>query len=83
MDRSGKVMDLATRAVESLRSAGIHAELELMRRGTGKALKGADQRGLRWAVIVGTDEAAQGKVALKDLVSGEQKLMTVDALAQL
>ena len=83
MDRKGAVMDLAVRAVETLRGSGVRAELEVMRRGTGKALKAADQRGLRWAVIVGTDEAAQGKVALKDLVSGEQKLMTLDELARL
>ncbi|MCK5251299.1 MAG: ATP phosphoribosyltransferase regulatory subunit, partial [Thermoplasmata archaeon] len=83
MDRKGAVMDLAVRAVETLRGSGVRAELEVMRRGTGKALKAADQRGLRWAVIVGTDEAAQGKVALKDLVSGEQRLMTLDELARL
>ena len=83
MDRKGAVMDLAVRAVETLRGSGVRAELEVMRRGTGKALKAADQRGLRWAVIVGTDEAAQDKVALKDLVSGEQRLMTLDELARL
>ena len=83
MDRKGAVMDLAMRAVETLRGSGVRAELEVMRRGTGKALKVADQRGLRWAVIVGTDEAAQDKVALKDMVSGEQRLMTLDELARL
>jgi len=83
MDRGGEVMDLAVRAVETLRGSGVRAELEVMRRGTGKALKGADARSLRWAVIIGTDEAAQGKVALKDLVSGEQRLVTLDELARL
>ncbi len=83
MDREGAVMDLAVRAVETLRGSGVRAELEVMRRGTGKALKVADQRGLRWAVIVGTDEAAQDKVTLKDMVSGEQRLMTLDELARL
>jgi len=63
MDRGGEVMDLAVRAAEALRAAGVRAELEVMRRGTGKALKGADQRGLRWAVIIGSDEVAQGRVA--------------------
>jgi histidyl-tRNA synthetase len=83
MDRSGEVMDLAVRAVEALRGTGMRAELEVMRRGTGKALKGADSRGMRWAVIIGSDEAAHGKVALKDLVSGEQRLATLDELAGL
>ena len=83
MDRGGDVMDLAIRAAEALRATGMCTELEVMRRGTGKALKGADARGLRWAVIIGTDEAAQGKVALKDLVSGEQRLVTLDELTEL
>ena len=83
MDRGGDVMRLAVRAAETLRGAGVRTELEVMRRGTGKALKGADQRGLRWAVIVGSDEAAQGKVALKDLVSGEQRLVDLDELSEL
>jgi len=83
MDRGGEVMDLAVRAAEALRAAGVRAELEVMRRGTGKALKGADQRGLRWAVIIGSDEVAQGRVALKDLVTGEQRLLTLEELSQL
>ncbi len=83
MDRGGEVMSLAIRAAEALRGAGVRTELEVMRRGTGKALKGADQKGVRWAVIVGTDEAAQGKVALKDLVSGEQRLVTLDELSRM
>ena len=80
MDRGGEVMRLAVGAAEALRGAGVRTELEVMRRGTGKALRGADQRGMRWAVIVGTDEAAQGRVALKDLVSGEQRLLTLEQL---
>jgi histidyl-tRNA synthetase len=83
MDRGGDVMGLAVRAAERLRGAGVRTELEIMRRGTGKALKGADQRGLRWAVIVGTDEAAQGKVTVKDLVSGEQRLVDPEELSGL
>jgi histidyl-tRNA synthetase len=83
MDRGVEVMDLATGAVEALRRTGMPAELEVMRRGTGKALKGADAGGMRWAVIIGTDEAAQGKVALKDLVSGEQRMLTLEQLAEM
>jgi histidyl-tRNA synthetase len=83
MDRSGEEMTMAVMAAEALRRAGIRAELEVMRRGTGKALKGADQRDLRWAVIVGSDEVAQGKVALKDLETGEQRLVALDDLGEL
>jgi len=81
MERDGDVMDLAIKALETLRASGIVAELEVMRRGTGKALKGADGRGMRWAVIVGTEEAAQGMVALKDLETGDQRLITLEELS--
>ncbi len=83
MDRGGEVMRLAVAAAEALRASGTRAELEVMRRGTGKALKGADSRLFRWAVIVGSDEAASGKVALKDLESGEQRMVSIEELAQL
>jgi histidyl-tRNA synthetase len=83
MDRSRDVMALATRAMETLRSGGIRTELEVMRRNTGKVLKGADARRLRWAVIVGTDEVDQGKVALKDLESGDQRLVGPNELGSL
>jgi len=83
MERGGEVMDLAVRALEALRASGQPAELEVMRRGTGKALKGADARGMRWAVIVGTEEASQGRVALKDLETGEQRLVTLDELSRI
>ena len=76
-------MSLAIRAIDVLRAAGHRAELEVMRRGMGKSLKGADQRMMRWAVIVGSDEAAQGKVAVKDLVSGEQTLLTLEELGHI
>jgi histidyl-tRNA synthetase len=80
MDRSGEVMRLAVASTEALRASGTRAELEVMRRGTGKALKGADSRLFRWAIIVGSDEAASGKVALKDLETGEQRLVTLEEL---
>jgi histidyl-tRNA synthetase len=38
----------------------------------GKQLKYADRRGVRVAVIRGADERAAGRVAVKDLVSGDQ-----------
>jgi histidyl-tRNA synthetase len=81
MDRSGAVMTLAVRAAEAVRAAGLRAELEVLRRPVGKALKAADEQQLRWAVIVGTDEAAKGEVALKDLVSGEQRKVPLGELA--
>ncbi|PIR62216.1 MAG: histidine--tRNA ligase [Candidatus Pacebacteria bacterium CG10_big_fil_rev_8_21_14_0_10_42_12] len=44
----------------------------------GKQLKYADQIGVKFAVIIGEDEAKSGMMTLKNLVSGEQKTVSVD-----
>jgi histidyl-tRNA synthetase len=46
-----------------------------MGRGPAKNLKYADARGARFAVLVGEKEAAQGRVTLRDLLSGEQTML--------
>ena len=38
----------------------------------GKQLKYADRAGIRFAVLMGTDEQARGAVTLKDLTKAEQ-----------
>jgi histidyl-tRNA synthetase len=81
MEREGDVMALGVRAMEALRAAGLATELEVMRRSMGKAFKAADQKGARWAVIVGSEEAAKGEVALKDLETGEQRHVAIEGLA--
>ncbi len=69
-----------------LRNGGIAADVDLMRRNIGKNFKYADSIGARFAVIVGEKEMAEGSVALRDLKSGEQRLVKrtelVDALRE-
>lgn len=43
----------------------------------GKKLKYADKLGVRYAVLIGEDEAAVGDVTLKDMQTGENRRMTV------
>ncbi len=56
-----------------LRNAGIKAANYLTPEKLGKQFKYADRIGARLAVVLGPDEAAQGKVTIKDLTSGEQE----------
>ena len=44
----------------------------------GKQFKLAHKRGARFVVVVGPDEAADGKVQLKDMASGEQVTVSLD-----
>ncbi|MGH8213445.1 MAG: histidine--tRNA ligase [Rhodanobacteraceae bacterium] len=55
-----------------LRGAGIATELVLEPGKLGKQLKYADRIGAHFALVLGEDEAARNRVAVKNLRSGEQ-----------
>lgn len=55
-----------------LRSAGLRADLYTGQDRYGKQFKYADQRQIRYALLLGPDEHQRKVVAVKDLLSGEQ-----------
>ena len=57
---------------QRLRAAGLKVETQLEPRKLAKQLQYADRAGIRFAVIRGSEEAARGVVAVKDLRRGEQ-----------
>lgn len=61
-----------------LRDGGQIAELEVNDRSMKAAMKQADRMNARYAIIVGENELAQGKIAVRDLKESEQQLMTVE-----
>lgn len=71
-----EVAALAAQAEVAIRRAGARVERDVMGRGPGKNLKYADARGARFAVLVGDKEAAEGRVTLRDLRSGDQQLLS-------
>lgn len=66
--------------VAMLRAADIAADVDIMGRKMGKALKYASDVRARYAVIVGAKEMEQGSVTLRDMSSGEQELIKVEDL---
>jgi histidyl-tRNA synthetase len=60
------------RMVQSLRAAGIRAEMSLGAANMGKQMKYADKRGSPLVVIQGGDEKALGQVTIKDLRLGAE-----------
>ena len=64
--------------VSRLRSQGLKADVDLMRRTMSKNLKYAAAVGSRYAVIVGEEEMAKRSVMLRDMKSGEQKVVLAD-----
>lgn len=68
------------KAIKQLREAGIKVELYPDAVKVGKQFQYADKRSIPFAVIVGETELGQGNFSLKNLVSGEQKVVTLEAL---
>ncbi|MBO4552141.1 MAG: histidine--tRNA ligase [Candidatus Methanomethylophilaceae archaeon] len=70
----------ACRIAAKLRSAGISADIEIMGRKMGKAMKYASGLDVKYAVIVGAQELQQDSVTVRDMVTGEQRLVKIDSL---
>jgi histidyl-tRNA synthetase len=66
------------RMVQSLRTAGIRAELYLGSGKFGPQMKYADKRNAPCVVIQGGDEKAKGEVQIKDLILGATLTATKD-----
>ena len=73
----------AHRLLAELRRAGIHARRSYKTtRNVGKLLGEASRAGATRAVILGS-ELGEGRVQLKDLVSGEQELVPLDEVVRM
>ncbi|HLE46390.1 MAG TPA: histidine--tRNA ligase [Thermoplasmata archaeon] len=70
----------ALEVLRRLREAGVSADIDLLGRGPSKNLDYANAIKARFAVLVGEAESNKGVVALKDLDSGKQEEVRLDAL---
>ncbi len=67
----------AFRLTQTLREAGIHADMDHCGRSLKAQFKYANKTGVRWTGIIGDDEAAAGTVKIRNMENGEE--MTVPA----
>ncbi|KAB2911254.1 MAG: histidine--tRNA ligase [Hyphomicrobiaceae bacterium] len=65
------------RMAQTLRGAGIRAEMYLGTAGMKAQMKYADKRGAPCVVIQGGDERAKGEVQIKDLIEGAKAAATI------
>ncbi len=73
MDRETQALAGYQQMVQSLRNAGIRAEMyQGNPKQFGKQLQYADRRGSPVAIIQGSDERAAGEVQIKDLIAGKR-----------
>ena len=72
---------IAAGLLPKLRGAGIAADMAF-RGNMKRRMQRADASGARFAVIIGDSEVEAGSAQLKDMVSGEQRAVTFDELAE-
>ncbi|MGH8911060.1 MAG: histidine--tRNA ligase [Acidimicrobiia bacterium] len=78
LDEEG--LDYALAVARRLRSADIATQTAMSVSKLGRQLKNADRAGIPVVVIAGEDERRSDSVTVKDLVTGEQHLVALDAL---
>ncbi|RLF41405.1 MAG: histidine--tRNA ligase [Thermoplasmata archaeon] len=66
-----------------LRNKGLLVDVDLMRRGIGKALKYAGSINAKQTILLGPDELDKNAVTIRDMVTGEQKLVLIEELKNL
>ena len=66
--------------IKQLRDNGIATEIYPDTAKIKKQMTWADQKKIEWVVIVGEDEMKQGKPALKNMITGNQELLSVSEL---
>ncbi len=65
-----------------MRASGVSAIYEFRNRRLGNQLKSANQLGARCAVIIGPDEVEAGRARIRDMASGDEKLVPFDELTR-
>ena len=67
----------------ALREAGVRAQLYTERKKFKAKMSYADRLGVPYAAFLGEDEISRGLVSLKDMATGEQRLVTPEQAAQI
>jgi histidyl-tRNA synthetase len=73
----------AIKIAEELRAGGWKADIDLENRKLKKNLEYVDALKIPFVAIVGEDELKQNKVMWRDMLGGEQKLLTVAEIKKL
>ena len=72
----------AAQAATYLRSVGIRTQLYAEQRKFKAKMSYADKLKIPFVAFMGEDEAAQGKISLKNMTTGTQDLLTLEEAAE-
>ncbi|MEP7166506.1 MAG: histidine--tRNA ligase [Candidatus Woesebacteria bacterium] len=67
---------------KTLREQGLSVELYPKFTKLDKQFKYADKKGIRYCIVIGSQEVENNQVMLKDLSDGKQELLNLDALVE-
>jgi histidyl-tRNA synthetase len=73
----------AFRAAQALRAADLAGDLDFEGRSMKAQMRSANKTGAKFAVIVGAEERAQGRVRVKPMDGGEERLVALDEAARI
>lgn len=77
-------MPEALGAAQELRAAGVKTDVYYQQKGMKQKMKYAAKLGIPYVLLIGEEETASGKAALKNMELGEQETMTVaEAIAKI
>lgn len=74
-------ISFAVKTATALRDAGVRTQLYTEQKKFKAKMSYAGKVGFPFVVLIGEDEIAQGKAALKNMATGEQKLLTPEEAA--
>ncbi len=69
--------------VKELRENGVNADIDIMDRGISKNLQYVNSFGIPFAIIVGGDELKNKKIKIKNMKSGEEKIVSTNEAVRL
>ena len=72
----------SAKIVTMLRREGLRADIDIMGRKMAKAMKYASLIGARNAIIIGSKELETCSVTVRDMASGEQKIVKIEDLVE-
>lgn len=78
----GRYLPQALVAAAALRAAGIRTGVDTGTRKLKKTLATASAKGIRYVIMVGESEAAEGKLRLKDMELGSEQLVTAEDMVR-
>lgn len=75
-----EMIETALNITMKLRKEGKIVDIDLMKRGIGKAMKYASSKNTKSVIIIGPDEVKQKAVTIRDMETGKQGLYSIDTL---